>query len=448
LAKLYLEFYRFPTFVYHPDFRVVFLAIGISQLAACVGAFRAVRQAATMQPAEAMRPAAPRIYKPSLVERLGLTDWFPLTMRMIFRSFERRPLHALLSSLGIGCSVAILLLSNFASDAIDYLIDFQFQTAQRQDVQVNFYQVTSPAAHFDLQNIPAVHAVEPFRIVPVKLRHRHHHYRSGIFGLGQHRDLYRLLDISGKPIELPPKGIVLGDKLAAILHVGLGDRLTVEVLEGAEPVRQVTVSGIATEYSGVNAYMDRAALNELMGETDALSGAFLAVDSLQASELYQQLKRTPRVASVAVKSATVEQFRKTIAENQLKMQSFTVFFAAIIAVGVVYNTARISLDERSRELATLRVIGFTRGEVSMILLGELALITLLAIPLGWAIGYGFCYSMAKGFESELFRIPLVVHVSSYAQSGLIVAVAAAASGLIVRRRLDGLDMVEVLKSRE
>ncbi|MCG8651832.1 MAG: ABC transporter permease, partial [Pirellulales bacterium] len=155
-----------------------------------------------------------------------------------------------------------------------------------------------------------------------------------------------------------------------------------------------------------------------------------------------------RIASVAVKAATVEQFRKTIAENQLTMQSFTIFFAAVIAVGVVYNTARISLDERSRELATLRVIGFTRLEVSTILLGELAIITLVAIPIGWAIGYGFCYSMVKGFESELFRIPMVIHASSYAQSALVVAAAAAISGLLVRRRLDHLDLVEVLKSRE
>jgi putative ABC transport system permease protein len=194
--------------------------------------------------------------------------------------------------------------------------------------------------------------------------------------------------------------------------------------------------------------MDLAALNELMDETDALSGAFLSVDSGEIDRLYQQLKQTPRVASVAVKSATVDQFRKTIAESQLTMQSFTVFFAAIIAVGVVYNTARITLDERSRELATLRVIGFTRMEVSSILLGELAIITLIAIPMGWAIGYGFCYSMVRGFDSEMFRIPLVIHTSSYAQSGLVVLLAAAVSGLVVRRRLDRLDLVEVLKSRE
>jgi putative ABC transport system permease protein len=448
LAKLYSEFYRFPTFVYHPDFRVVVLAIGISAVAAVAGAYRAVFKAARMAPAAAMRPETPRSFKRTILERIGLTLLFPLTLRMTLRSLQRRPVNAAFSALGIGSAVSVLLLSNFASDSLDYLIEFQFETAQRQDVQVTFYQVTSPAARFDLRNLPGVEEVEPFRSVAVRLRYGHYQYRSGILGLGERRDLYQLVDTRGAAIRLPPTGIVLGDKLAELLHVKRGDQLTVEVLEGAKPVVQVEVTGIAVEYAGTNAYMRRSELNKLMRETDALSGAFLSVDESQAAELYRQLKQTPRVASVVVKAATVQQFRDTIAENTLMMQSFTVFFAAIIAVGVVYNTARISLDERSRELATLRVIGFTRAEVSAILLSELAIVTLAAIPIGWVVGYGFCYSMVQGFESELFRIPMVIHASSYAQSGLTVAAAAAISGLLVRRRLDHLDLVAVLKSRE
>ncbi len=448
LAELYTEFYRFPTTVYHVDARVVVLAFGISVAAATVGAYRAVSQAARLQPAEAMRPQTPRTFKRSLIERLGLSAWVPLVGRMIFRGFERRPIHAALSSLGIGCSVSVLLMSQFSFDAIDHLIAFQFGAAQRQDVQVNFFQVTSPSAKFDLQNIPGVQDVEVFRAVPVTFKHGHHEHRSSIMGLASRRDLFRLLNTDAQPIRIPPDGIVLGDKLADILHIQLGEELTVEVLEGSEPTLSIRVTGIATEYAGAGAYMDRRALNQLMRETDAISGAYLSVDSQQADAIYQDLKQTPRIASVAVKSATVDQFRKTIAENQTTMLSFTIFFASVIAIGVVYNTARISLDERSRELATLRVIGFTRREVSIILLGELAIITLVAIPIGWAIGYAFCYSMAKGFESELFRIPMVIYARSYAQSGLVVCIAAALSGLLVRRRLDHLDLVEVLKSRE
>jgi putative ABC transport system permease protein len=448
LAELYSEFYRFPTFVYRPDLRVIVLAVAISLTSAVIGSIRAVRSAVIMQPAEAMQPAAPAMYRRSLLEQFGLTMLLPVAARMILRSLQRRPFNAILSSVGIAFSVAVMVLSGFFNDAIEYLIEFQFSTAQRQDVQVIFNETTSPAARHDLRHLPGVQRVEPFRAVAVNLRNEHRDYRTSILGLEHERELYRLLNTKSKPIRLPASGIVLSDKLADILSVVPGDELTVEILEGEEPIRSITVAGLASEYSGTNAYMNRHQLNRLMRETDAISGAFLAVDSAYQSKLYRELKRTPQVASVLIKSATVRQFRETIAANQATMQSFTVFFAAVIAIGVVYNTARISLDERSRELATLRVIGFTRGEVSAILLGELAVLTLVAIPVGCFIGYGFSAAMVSGFESEMYRIPLVIRPGSYARAAIVTGLAAAASGLLVRRRLDQLDLVEVLKSHE
>ena len=382
LASMYSEFYRFPTFVYRPDPRVILFAIGVSLIAGIAGSYRAVRQAIRLPPAEAMRPPSPAVYHPLILERIGLTRFVPLTVRMILRSLQRRPINALLSSLGIACSVAVLVLSGFFSDAIEHLIEFQFSLAQRQDLQVTFYEPLSPAARFDLRHEPGVLAVEPFRAVAVNLQHQHRDHRTSIMGLAPRRDLYRLLDVDAKPIRLPDSGIVLNDKLAKLLHVGLGDTVTAEILEGKRPVRDIVVNGIATEYSGTNAYMAIAALNGLLRETDVASGAFLAVDALSQDKLYQELKRTPKVASVSVKSAMIDQFRDTIEKNQMMMQSFTIFFAGVIAIGVVYNTARISLDERSRELATMRVIGFTRGEVAAILMGELAVLDHLGDPIG------------------------------------------------------------------
>tara|TARA_R110002049_G_scaffold4601_6_gene32926 strand:- start:142073 stop:144436 length:2364 start_codon:yes stop_codon:yes gene_type:complete len=448
LAAMYSEFYRFPTFIYRPDSRVIVLAIVASLAAAIAGSYRAVRQAVKLPPAEAMRPPSPAVYHRSLIEIVGLTPFVPLPVRMILRSLQRRPVNAILSSLGIACSVAVLVLSGFTNDAISHLIDFQFSTAQRQDVQVNFYEPLSPSAQFDLVHQPGVLAVEPFRAVAVNFKHRHRNYRTSILGLGSRRDLYRLLDVDAKPIPLPESGIVLNDQLAKLLDVRLGDTVTIEVLEGKRPKREIAVRGIATEYSGTNAYMSISALNTILRETDATSGAFLAVDSLAENKLYQELKQTPKVASVSVKAAMIGQFQDTIAKNQTMMQSFTVFFAGVIAIGVVYNTARISLDERSRELATMRVIGFTRGEVASILMGELAVLTIVAIPLGWMIGYSFCAAMVQGFESEMYRFPLVIRNSSYAKAAVVTCVASVISGSMVRSRLNQLDLVEVLKSRE
>lgn len=448
LANLYSEFYKFPELVFHPDWRVILVAVSISLIAASLGGVRAVYQAAKLMPAEAMRPAAPTKYRQSIVELLGLAWLVPLSWRMILRQLQRRPLNALFSVLGIACSVAVLLMGNFSPDAINYLIDFQFKTAQRQDVQVVFETNLSPDGLYDLKHLAGVEAVEEFRSVGVKLRHLHHKRRVGIIGLGSRRDLYRLLHKSGKPIRLPPNGLVLSDTLAKMLDAQVGDYVTAELLEGEQQVLEIPVVGLSKEYAGLNAYMDLGALHRLLNEADVLSGAYLSVDSKDQSQLYRELKNMPAIGSVAVKEATIAQFEQTVSENLLKFQAFNVVFAAIIAIGVVYNTARISLDERCRELSTMRVIGFSRGEVSTVLLGELAVITLLAIPLGWLIGYAFCYSMVTGFETEQFRIPLAIRPQSFASSALVTMIAAAVSGLLVRRRLDDMDLVEVLKSRE
>jgi putative ABC transport system permease protein len=194
--------------------------------------------------------------------------------------------------------------------------------------------------------------------------------------------------------------------------------------------------------------MNLEALQDLTGEGRTYSGAFLAIDSERTKQLYLTLKQTPKVAGVTVQEAAQASFQDTIAENLLVMRLFNVIFASIIAAGVVYNTARISLSERSRELATLRVMGFTRAEISAILLGELAVLTLVAIPLGLVLGYVFAALATAALATDLFRIPLVIHRSTYAFATSVILIATLLSGLIVRRKLDHLDLVAVLKSRE
>ncbi len=448
LTELYAEFYRFPSFVYRPDWRVMLLAVMVSLFSATVGSLRAVGSAVAMLPAEAMRPAAPATYHRTLLEVLGLTSFIPVAGRMVLRGLQRRPISAIFSSIGIAFAVAVLLVSSFIDDAINHVIEFEYYLSEREDIQVSFIENTSPAARHELRHLSGVERVEPYRAVPVDLRNGHLSHRTSIVGLNQNRDLHRLLNTDAKPVSLPESGVVISDILGDLLEVKLGDALTVEVLDGAKPTHVVPIVGVVPRYTGANAYMDRHYLNQLLRETDAISGAYLAVDSAEQLDLYHQLKRMPQVASVSVKAAKIQKFRDTIQENQNVMQSFTAFFAAVIAVGVVYNTARISLDEQSRELATLRVIGMTRGEVSSILLGELAVLTLVAIPVGWLIGYGFCFAMAEGFSSETIRIPVVISQESLARSAMVTAIAAAISGLIVRHSLDKLDLVEVLKSGE
>jgi putative ABC transport system permease protein len=368
---------------------------------------------------------------------------------MILRHLERQPLRALFSVLGIALGTAVLVLGNFMIDAVTYLMESNFQIAQRQDVTVAFVEPASTRALDELKQLPGVTRCEAFRALPVRLRSGHRSRRVGIMGLEPHGELYRLMDLQRRLVPIPPDGLVLSEKLAEILQVHIGDEVTVEVLEGIRPVRRVRVVGLVADFTGISAYMDVRAANRLMWEGNIISGAYVAADAARLDQLYTTLKNTPRVASVTIRSAALRSFQQTVAENLLRMRLFNVIFACIIACGVVYNSARISLAERSRELATLRVIGFTRGEISMILLGELAVIVLLAIPAGLLIGYGLAALVITGaYDTELFRIPLVVSWFTYAFAATVTLTAAVLSGLFVRRKLDHLDLVAVLKTKE
>jgi putative ABC transport system permease protein len=448
LTSQYAQFYRFPHFQIQLEPRAIFWGVLVSVLASTAGALYAVRRAMRLPPAEAMRPEPPARFGPTILERIGLGRFVPQVFRMIIRQLERRPAKALTALIGIAMSVAILMMGSFSLDAIRYMMHYQFRLAQRQQLSVSLVEPSSPRAVHHLAQLPGVRAIQPFRAVSTKIYHQHYMRRVAILGIDTRNDMFRLLDTDERQITLPDEGLVVSDKLAQLLHVNLGDSVRVHVLEGTRPTIDLEVTSIVTEYGGTNAYMSLPAMHRCLRETDVISGAFVGVDEPREDELYQTLKETPRVSGVINKGATLQSFKDTIAENILMMRTFNIIFAVIIAFGVVYNSARISLSEQGRELATLRVIGFTRAEVSGILLGELAVLTIASIPLGWLIGYGLCAFFVLGLDTESYRIPLVLEPATFAMAAVIVMLAAFISGLIVRRRIDRLDLVAVLKTRE
>lgn len=448
LGHLYADFYHLPSLVFHVDARTLVLAFLISALSAALGALSAVRGALRLPPAEAMRPEAPPVFRPGLAERLGLLRRMPPSGRIIARNLARRRMKAFLSIAGVAMAVAILIVGRFMFDAISLMMTRQFSEIQREDVTVSFYEPKSNATRHDLEHLPGVLSVETFRAVPVRLVNGHRSKRSAIFGIEEHGSLRRLIGRDGRPIDLPVEGLAINGKVAEILGVSAGDELRVEVLEGQRRVATVEVSRIVDELIGSSIYMDAHALARLTGEDRSISGAYLAVDARKIPELNERLKRTPAVAGVTLREAMIESFKKTIAESMTLTTTMLVLFAMVIAAGVVYNGARIALSERGRELASLRVLGFTRGEVSAMLLGEQALLTVCAIPVGGAIGYGLCAMIAHAMSSELYRIPLVVSGKTWAFAVGVIAVASIGSALLVYRRIRTLDLVEVLKTRE
>lgn len=448
MTVMYAKFYRFPIFYYRVEMWVATLAFLLSSAAAIVGTLSAVYKAVSLPPAEAMRPEPPPTFKPTFVERWGLQAFLAQSARMILRQLERRPWKSLLSSMGIALAVAVLVMGNFMEDSFAYLVEYQFFISQRQDMSIALVEPTRAEVIYEVQRLPGVLRSEPCRTVSVKLRKGHRTERLGIMGLPPGGELYRLMDRNERPVEVPEEGLALSDSLAETLGVKAGDSVTVEVQEAHRPIYDVPVTKLVADYAGKNAYMDQRALHRLMREGDTINSVFLSVDQKYTDELYSLLKETPRVAGVTVKRAMVDGFNETVRENMMRMKAVNVLFACVIAFGVVYNTARISLSERSRELATLRVIGFTRGEISAILLGELAVLTLFAIPLGFGIGILFALITQIAFNTELFRLPLVISSWTFAFAATIVMIAALLSGLVVRRRLDELDLVAVLKSKE
>ena len=448
LTALFARYFRFPSLRLQPDLRIMLVAVGISGAAACLGALSAVRRAVSLAPAEAMRPEPPPRFHAGLIERLGLRAFLSPASRMIVRNLDRRRARAFLSSLAVGFAVAILVVGWYRIDAVNQLADVQFNNLQREDVTVIFREPKPEAVVYELAHLPGVLRVEPFRETGVRIRFENRSRRTGISGLTHDGELRRPLNAGLQPVELPPEGLLLNTRLAEILGVHEEDIVTVEILEGARLVREVPVAAIVDEPVGLGAYMEAGALQRLLREGPTFSGAYLKVDPIFAPQLYLLLKRTPAVTGVAVRETMRASFWKTVGESIVSTTAVLVGFACVIAFGIVYNGARIALSERGNELAALRVLGFTRREIGRILLGEQGVLTLLAVPVGFVLGFGLSLWVSKTHSPDLLRLPLVVNARSYIFAAIAVSTAAVASGLVVARRLQRMDLTAVLKSRE
>ncbi len=448
MTVMYTQFFSFPILQYQLTTRLVLLAAGIALLAGFFGTAGSVRRAVVLPPAEAMRPEPPAEFRPTLLERLGLARFFSNTTRMVLRHVERTPAKSAMSILGIALAVGVLVLGRCTADGLLYMIDVVFSLQRCEHLTLTFVEPRGSRVLNEIAHLPGVLSVEAFRTVPARLRFEHRSRRTGIVGLQQDAVQYQLVDDQIRRMDIPKGGLLLSEKLAELIGARPGDTVTVEVLEGSRPVRQVVVAGLAKEFLGTTPYMEISGLNSMMREGRVVSGVYVRCDANESDKLYKTLKQMPFVAGVSVKEAALHNFRKTLAETLMMMVMFQTAFSMVIAFGVVYNAARLAVSERSRELASLRVLGFTRTEISAILLGELAILTIVGIPLGLVLGHFGAYSIVKTFDTELFRLPFHLESATYARAVVVVLVAAVISGMIVRRKLDHLDLIAVLKTKE
>lgn len=448
LTRLYGKFFQFPFLVYERDVDVYATAALISSAAAIVGALKATRDVLRLAPAVAMQPAAPARFHRLVGEGIGIYGRVSQMTMMSLRSMQRWPMRAALTGLGLALSVALLVVSLFAFDSVEAMIDFSFFQAERQHATVNFVEKKQAASIEAVRNLPGVLRAEPYRSVTARLSNGHLWRRVSIAGKPADAELSRPLDKMHRPIPLPEAGLLVNRRVAEVLGLVRGQLVDVEILDDRRQVLRVPIADVIESYFGLTVLMRIDALNALLEEGPLVNGIHIAYDQNAEDALFRAIKRTPVVASIALQRVSLERFRETLAENINMMTSFYIGLAVLVAFGVVYNSARIQLSERARDLASLRVLGFTRGEVSRVLLTDLAILTLLAQPLGWVLGYAFGWLTIRSFSSDLYTTPLVIETATYAKASLVTLGAAFASALIVRRRVDRLDLVAVLKTRE
>ncbi len=448
-TRLYAEFFRFPFLLYRPGPESFVTAALISLAASLAGGIGAVRQAVSLPPATAMQQAAPPVYRRGWLSRTAFARALDGPSRMIFRRLLRCAGPRLSRQRG-HCHVGRCPCRGAAMDELDPFpwSSTYYVRGQHQDATISFADLQPNTMIGAVQRLPGVLAAEPFRVVPARFVSGARDEREAVMGVPAGAGLSPVYDIDAGPIDVPQDGLLLSRTLASLLNVRIGDPVTVDLLEGRRLSVTLPVTRIFDTYIGKPAFMNLAALNRLMRDGRVLTGLHVTIDAPARAAFLARLKTLPNIAAIQFRSAAIEMFYATMGETIFIFIGFFVSFASALSVGVIYNSIRIALSERARELATLRVLGFSRSEVAYILLGEIGILTWLAIPLGCAIGAGLAWYMTSAFETELFRVPLVIHDATYGKAALITLATALACAAVLRRRLDRLDMIAVLKTRE
>ena len=449
MLEQFARFFRFPEITSIFNYRSAIFAVSVSALAAMIGTRAAIRRATRLVPAEAMRPEAPPDYRGLPTERLGLSKWMSPVSRMIVRRMETNRRATILSILGMALGLAVVVLGSYMEDTINFVVNTEFQSVQRQDATLTFSETRSVSAAIAAASLPGVSRVEMFRSVPARLVKGRSSYRLAILGLDETQELFRVLDDQQQAIALPEMGgLVVSEKLTEILNAKIGDVIAIEVLEGERVTRHLPITKVFPNYTNPCCYMQRTSLNRLLQEDELISGVFVSVRPEHLEQTYQAVKQMPMVGAVNDRLSGLNNFRELMAESTELMRSVNAVFATLIAFGVIYNCAMITLAERARDLASLRVMGFTRREAARVLLGEIALITLAAIPIGLPLGYGFSALVTLALDTETNRFPLVIDRSTYAYATTIILAAALVSGIYVARMVNDLDLISVLKVKQ
>ena len=447
--EMYAETLRFPLLIYRPSAFAFVLGAGVSLLTALLGALTAVGKAIKLPPAEAMQAPSPPTYK----SRIGSKNWSHALLdqptRIALRQIIRWPFRSFLTSCGIGFAVGLSVMTMQWNDSLNHMAHVYFFEAQRQDVMIGLANPASESALHDFAHLAGVQRVEPMRLVGAEFSVGSLTHRGSLSAIKPGSELQPIYDDAKRSImAVPRSGITIAKSLADKLGVKPGDAVWVEILQGRRPRLALPVENVIETFIGMPAYISLDRLNDILKEGTRIDYANLLIDTAYEKEFSRQLKETPGIGAIMYKQAALNSFNQTLVSNLMTFIMMFSILAGILAFGITYNSARIALSERGRELATLRVLGFTRGEISYVLLGEVLVLILLGLPLGCLIGWGLVLSMVSSFDTEVFRVPMIILPNTFGYSVLLVVLATILSAGLVRRRVDKLDLIKVLKTRE
>jgi putative ABC transport system permease protein len=450
IIKLYVQFYEFPLLrarVY-PD--VLARSMSMAGLAALGGALMAAWQAAQIDPAQSMRAEAPKhAHRIWLEHFTALWTRLSFTWKMIARNVSRSSFRAALNVFGVAISSGLIITGYFTIDAINFMLKYQFHEVRREDVKVSFPIERGKDAFYSVRRFDHVRRAEPVLQYPFEVSSKWRKKDTIIIGLPRDAHLQKLLDEDKRYVDVGDQGLVLSKRLAEELHVHVGDSVTLKPLMGRiTDERDVPVRQVVKQYLGTSGYMNIHALSRVLDQGFAMNAALLQVEPGMERSLNASLKDVPGISSVEIKDMSYVNLLNTLGRNIKIINTILIIFAGVIACSVIYNVTTIALAERQRELASLRVLGFTIEEVGRIVYHENFVLAGFGVVFGIPVGMGIASILVRLYDNELYRLPYYIAPKTYVIASVATIVFVILANLAVKHKIRALDMVEVLKARE
>ena len=447
LAGWYMEFYRFPRLLFTIPFGVSATAFAFAVFSAFSGAASAVGLVMQLQPADAMRPAAPKQFKPGVVTNITSRFRAQALTRLMLQNIDRRLGRSALVLVMIALATSIIVLSRYMNDAMDTMMRVEFDRALLADATVTFARAVPQGAAQELEVLPGVKNVEPFRMYGVDVLGRKESYRTTLASRSSGSHMMRVTDQYGRIEPLPDNGVIMTNYLARRLGLRVGDTFRLKVLEGASDTITTTLTGTTHEALGSQCYATLGVLSQLRREEPLANGAWIDIEPNDAARLQSMFKDRPAVIGLLFRSVAIKSFTDVYGTNVLVVASYLLVLACLVALGVLYNNARIIIAERSAELASLRIQGFTVVEITKLVLGEQATITLFAVPIGLLLGAYACYAVTSSVEADVLRLPFVISRYTLLVATGVIFIVSVAVAYRIYRMLRSLDLIAVLKER-